>query len=240
MGTMPPINEKTCPYCYLDLDVNHHRRKLATGAAFVDGTDSRYGLSSKDLRKLGGSELSRIHDLISADHEWSAKDKACGGTEIRPPTVGSRIVVKLNWDVAPLACENFGTLCSNGSSSSSLVGGKPASIGESGKPFSYRNSIIHRVIPQFILQGGDFVFGNGSGGESVFGKKFKDERAGLLQKHNRKGILSMGNSGKNSNTSQFFVTFKEAPQCDGKHVVFGHVVSGFEVSLRSLRLVVCI
>lgn len=81
------------------------------------------------------------------------------------------------------------------------------------------------------MQGGDFVFGNGSGGESIYnGKKFKDERAGLQLKHDGKGVLSMGNSGKNSNTSQFFITFKEAPQCDGKHVVFGKVVSGFEVS----------
>jgi cyclophilin family peptidyl-prolyl cis-trans isomerase len=89
---------------------------------------------------------------------------------------------------------------------------------------------VHRIVPGFIVQGGDFVFGNGSGGESIFnGKKFKDERTGLLLKHDRKGILSMGNSGKNSNTSQFFITFGCAPQCDGKHVVFGEVLSGFEV-----------
>lgn len=75
------------------------------------------------------------------------------------------------------------------------------------------------------------MFGNGSGGESVFGgKKFKDERPGLQLKHDAKGVLSMGNSGKNSNTSQFFITFQPAPTCDGKHVVFGKVVSGFEVS----------
>lgn len=80
------------------------------------------------------------------------------------------------------------------------------------------------------MQGGDFVFGNGSGGESIFnGKKFKDERAGLQIKHDKKGIVSMGNSGKNSNTSQFFITFQSAPQCDGKHVVFGEVISGFDV-----------
>ena len=72
------------------------------------------------------------------------------------------------------------------------------------------------------------MFNNGSGGESVFGKKFKDERNGLLIKHNRRGLLSMGNSGKNSNTSQFFITFGPAPQCDGKHVCFGEVVSGFD------------
>ena len=75
------------------------------------------------------------------------------------------------------------------------------------------------------------MFGNGSGGESIYnGKKFKDERAGLQLKHDCRGVVSMGNSGKNSNTSQFFITFQAAPQCDGKHVVFGKVVSGFEVS----------
>jgi cyclophilin family peptidyl-prolyl cis-trans isomerase len=90
--------------------------------------------------------------------------------------------------------------------------------------------MIHRVVKGFIIQGGDFVFGNGSGGESIYnGKKFKDERLGLGLKHDRAGILSMGNSGKNSNTSQFFVTLDKAPQCDGKHVVFGEVVSGMEV-----------
>jgi cyclophilin family peptidyl-prolyl cis-trans isomerase len=94
---------------------------------------------------------------------------------------------------------------------------------------TYKNSLVHRVIPGFILQGGDFVFGNGSGGESTFGKKFKDERAGLALKHETKGFLSMGNSGKNSNTSQFFMTLAAAPQCDGKHVIFGRVVSGWEV-----------
>lgn len=65
---MLSVNEKTCGYCFLDLDVDNHRRKLAIGAAFVDATDSRYGFSSKDLRLLGGSELSRIHGLISVDH----------------------------------------------------------------------------------------------------------------------------------------------------------------------------
>lgn len=79
------------------------------------------------------------------------------------------------------------------------------------------------------MQGGDFVFQNGSGGESIYGKKFKDERAGLQMKHDRRGVLSMGNSGKNSNSSQFFLTFDSAPQCDGKHVIFGEVVSGFDI-----------
>ncbi len=104
-------------------------------------------------------------------------------------------------------------------------------MGESGKGLTYRNSYIHRVVRDFVIQGGDFVFGNGSGGESIYGggKKFKDERQGLLLRHDRAGLLSMGNGGKNSNSSQFFVTLNAASKCDGKHVIFGEVISGMEV-----------
>lgn len=135
-----------------------------------------------------------------------------------------------------MACENFATLCANGNNSlhsrepNSSKKVKPPPIGDCGKPLTYKDSIIHRYIPNKLIQGGDFVFGNGSGGESVYGKKFKDERGGLALKHDERGIVSMGNSGKNSNTSQFFITLAEKiPQCDGKHVVFGRVVSGLDV-----------
>lgn len=100
--------------------------------------------------------------------------------------------------MAPIACENFATLCNNGSDK------KKIPIGDCGKPLTYRGSPIHRVEKNFICQGGDFVKGNGSGGECVFGKRsFKDERPGLLTKHDRRGILAMGNSGKNSVRSTF-------------------------------------
>lgn len=127
--------------------------------------------------------------------------------------------------------KNFATLCTNGNNTLKKEKKvKPAPIGDSGKPMTYKNSMIHRLVDKSFIQGGDFVFGNGSGGESIYnGKKFKDERGGLSLKHDRRGVVSMGNSGKNSNTSQFFITFKALPQCDGKHVVFGQVVSGFEV-----------
>jgi cyclophilin family peptidyl-prolyl cis-trans isomerase len=214
------VNASTAEFCYIDLDFNDSRAKLARCAAFVAATDSRYGFSSNDLRLLGGSELSRIPDLFQVDHEWSGK----GAIEVKPPLAGNRIVVKLYWIVAPLACENFATLCWNGSQ------GKPAPTGESGKAMTYRGSNVHRIQSDFVLQAGDFVKGNGSAGESIFsGKKFKDERPGLLLNHDSKGVLSMGNSGKNSNSSQFFITFAAAPQCNGKHVVFGEVVSGFSV-----------
>ena len=160
----PGLNSSSASFCFLDFDLGNYREKLATAAAFVDATDSRYGFSSKDLKLLGGSEVSRIKDLISTDHEWSAK-AACMGVEIRPPVAGNRIVIRLYWDVAPMACENFATLCANGSllPGSTKKKAKPAPIGESGKPLTYRKSIVHRVVPKFIIQGGD-VSGGLSGG----------------------------------------------------------------------------
>jgi peptidylprolyl isomerase len=209
------ITATTARYCHIDLDLSHHRRKLATAAAFVHATDSRYGFSSSDLRHLGGSELKRILPSMQADHEWSSRTAGDDAVEIRPPIAGNRIVVQLFWDVAPLACENFATLCGiNNDKSGKEKSASPPPIGASGKPMTYKNSMLHRVIPGFIVQGGDFVFGNGSGGESTFGKKFKDERAGLALKHERKGVLSMGNSGKNSNTSQLVVDLRVFSEVD--------------------------
>lgn len=149
------VTATSAGYCFVDLDIDSHRLKLATAAAFVAATDSRYGFSSKDLRLLGGSELSRIEDLIATDHEWSSK--VSSGVEIRPPSSGNRIVVKLFWDVAPLACENFATLCLHGSllPGSTEKKAKPAPLGECGKPLTYRGSSIHRVVPGFVAQGGD-------------------------------------------------------------------------------------
>jgi len=211
--------DSSCQYCFFDLDINNHRSKLALTAAFVDATDSRHGFSNKDVRKLGGSELSRLNDYMAMDHEWSTRATTAVAS---PPISGVRVIVRLYWDVAPLAAENFATLCANGSGQSKCP------VGESGKELTYRNSKVHRVERGFVLQAGDFVMGNGAGGESVFGKKFKDERHGLNLHHDRSGLLGMGNSGKNSNTSQFYVTLGKTPQCDGKHVIFGEVVSGME------------
>lgn len=92
-------------------------------------------------------------------------------------------------DLCPLTCQNFVSLCVGPASATSL--------GSCGKPLHYKNSTVHRVQRHFVVQAGDFVFGNGSGGESVHGKKFKDEKNGLLMMHDRRGVLSMGNSGKN-------------------------------------------
>lgn len=96
----------------------------------------------------------------------------------------------------------------------------------------YKGVRFHRIVKDFVCQGGDVTHENGSGGESIYGKKFKDEQKGLKTKHTKAGMLGMCNSGKNSNTSQFYFTFSAQPKLDGKHVVFGQVVEGLEVLER--------
>jgi cyclophilin family peptidyl-prolyl cis-trans isomerase len=99
--------------------------------------------------------------------------------------------------------------------------------GRSGAKLTYQNCIFHKIIPGFLIQGGDFIANDGTQNESVYGPKFEDENFAVP--HDDRGIVSMANNGRNTNGGQFFITFDRTPWLDGKNVAFGKVVSGFEV-----------
>jgi len=127
-----------------------------------------------------------------------------------------RIIFELFADVTPKTCENFRALCTGELGSSKL----------SNRPLHYKLSKFHRVIKGFMCQGGDFTQGSGSGGESIYGLNFPDEN--FKKKHTSEGLLCMANRGPNTNSSQFYITFRPCSHLDGKHVVFGRVVSGYK------------
>merc|ERR1719282_2205373 len=136
------------------------------------------------------------------------------GLEIGDEAAG-RIEVELFAKVCPKTSENFRCLCTGEKGN-----------GASGKPLHFKGSKFHRIIPGFMCQGGDFTSGDGRGGESIYGGKFNDEAGGLALRHAKRGLLSMANSGKDTNGSQFFILFKPAHHLNGKHCVFGEIVEG--------------
>ena len=147
----------------------------------------------------------RIHD-VKNDVKNNVKNNLVYLTvEINRQQVG-KIIIRLFDDIVPKTCNNFRMLC---------------------KSKKYVNSPFHRIIKDFMIQGGDFTNYNGTGGNSIYGNKFEDEN--FILKHNKPYLLSMANSGPNTNGSQFFITTTETPHLDGKHVVFGEVIDNFEL-----------
>ncbi|KAF8558089.1 hypothetical protein OG21DRAFT_1595509 [Imleria badia] len=136
-----------------------------------------------------------------------------------------RVIFELFNDTAPKTAENFRALC---------TGEKGLSV-VSERPLYYKNSIIHRSINDFMIQGGDFTKHNGTGGESIYGGHFPDED--LSRPLDSEGLLCMANCGPDTNGSQFFITLKECPHLNGKHVVFGKVIRGYEDTVKRLAQV---
>ncbi|KAI0346321.1 hypothetical protein BDW22DRAFT_1323930 [Trametopsis cervina] len=145
-----------------------------------------------------------------------------------------RVIFELFNDTAPKTCENFRALCTGEKGLSAI----------SERPLYYKNSIIHRSIKDFMIQGGgmcscfadllllDFTKRNGSGGESIYGGTFPDED--LTREINSEGLLCMANKGPNTNGSQFFITLRPCPHLNGKHVVFGKVIRGYQDVIQSI------
>lgn len=127
-----------------------------------------------------------------------------------------RVVMQLYKDITPKTADNFRALCTGEKGN-----------GTKGKPLYFKGCTFHRVIKNFMIQGGDFTNGDGTGGESIYGEKFPDENFAV--KHTKAGQLSMANAGPGTNGSQFFITSNATPHLDNKHVVFGHVVEGMEI-----------
>ena len=126
-----------------------------------------------------------------------------------------RVVFELfNTDV-PKTAENFRALCT----------------GEKGPEYHYKGNCFHRIIADFMMQGGDTTAGNGTGGISIYGEKFEDEQ--IWMPHTHKGVLSMANAGPNTNGSQFFICYRETPHLNGKHTIFGRVISGYDICQKA-------
>lgn len=209
---------------YLDVDIGDFEQdQLQTASfraseAFFQQVGPQFGL-------IGSLEDQDSESKFLLQEAFASNPSAKGEfLTVKPADLtAGRLVIKLFEKEVPKTCENF--RC--------LVTGERGRGKSSGKALHYKGCCFHRIVRGFMVQGGDIVKGDGSGGDSIYGGKFNDEKAGLKLKHDKLGVVGMANSGKNSNTSQFYITLEERlPRLDGKHVVFGQVIEGLEVLKR--------
>lgn len=151
--------------------------------------------------------------LLDTAHDFVYMDIAIGNEIV------GRLVIELFNNRVPKTCNNFKELC-KGDSLESERHEPPLKL-------SYKSSLIHRVVPNGWIQGGDFEGGRGVGGESIYGPVFEDEDFSIP--HNKRGILGMANKGRHTNGSQFYITLQPAPWMDTKYVAFGQVIEGADV-----------
>ena len=172
---------------------------------------------NSSLNQIQTQNQEEMEQFLEKDESQKKKMDLDNGNPYFILAIGNNVLGKVKFELfdeeAPKTCKNFRYFCTR----SMLNNNYP----------DYQGSIFHRVIKDFMIQGGDITNFDGTGGISMYGVKFDDENLNL--EHNQPGLLCMANSGPNTNNSQFYITLKETPWLNGKHVVFGIVLEGFDI-----------